>query len=288
MPFFSQRKGLKPLEKAIQRDSLDGETRNRLWSVMKSYMWDKWTRDWQFDRDGRAVQKLLDLLWFRYFKKPSDTQPPMSPGDYYNGKGYYELLREHFFENDWNEAFDLIEFCTANWPGQSTSEQCSALNAVLAEENSAYRLVGGQFVEITNDSEVEAVDTAANTGLDGVSAHIASAVKFLSDRKDPNYRNSVKESISAVESLLKILTENRSATLSDALKEIKSKIEIHPALISGFEKIYAYTSDQGGIRHAIFDTDQTTYADAKFMLVSCSAFINYLVERHPENDGKIG
>ncbi len=201
----------------------------------------------------------------------------MHAGDYYQGRSYYDFLREYFFKTEWNEVFDLIEFIIANWPSQVTSNLCSGLNMVLTEENSAYRLVNGQFGEITNDTEVEEVNAASSAGLDGVSTHITAAVKFLFDRKNPNYRNSIKESISAVESLFKVLTNNKSATLSDGLKEIKSTIDVHPALISGFEKIYAYTSDQGGIRHAIFDSDKTSFSDAKFMLVSCSAFINYVV-----------
>ena len=233
------------------------------------------------------LNNLLGVLWFRHFKKPSDTQPPMHSGEYYTrGKSYYDILREHFFAGEWNEVFDLIEFIIEHWP-HNAENLCTHLNNVLTEENSAYRLVGRQFIEITNDSEITEVDAAAQTGLDGVSAHIAAAVKFLSDRKNPNYRNSVKESISAVESLFKVLTKNQSATLSDGLKEMKKTNEIHPSLLSGFEKIYAYTSDQGGIRHAIFDTDKTSHSDAKFMLVSCSAFINYVVGKWAESGKKI-
>jgi hypothetical protein len=287
MRLFSQRKGLKPLEKTIQRDSLDEETRNRVWSVLKVFVWDKWSQNLDYDYDAQRVQKLLDLLWFRFFKKPSDTQPPMHPGEYYRGHGYYDFLRENFFKNEWNDVFDLIEFILANWESRETDALCSMINSVLTEENSAYRLVSSQFVEITNDSEIEEVDAAAQTGLDGVSAHITAAVMFLSDRKNPNYRNSVKESISAVESLFKVLTKNQSATLSDGLKEMKKTNEIHPSLLLGFEKIYAYTSDQGGIRHAIFDTDKTSHSDAKFMLVSCSAFINYVIGKWAESGKKI-
>lgn len=283
MRLFSQRKGLKPLEKTIQRDSLDDETRSRLWSILRSFVWNKWSDYQDYDYEAQGVQKLLDLLWFRFFKKPSDAQPPMHAGDYYQGRSYYDFLREYFFKTEWNEVFDLIEFIIANWPSQVTSNLCSGLNMVLTEENSAYRLVNGQFGEITNDTEVEEVNAASSAGLDGVSTHITAAVKFLFDRKNPNYRNSIKESISAVESLFKVLTNNKSATLSDGLKEIKSTIDVHPALISGFEKIYAYTSDQGGIRHAIFDSDKTSFSDAKFMLVSCSAFINYVVGKWSES-----
>jgi hypothetical protein len=38
-------------------------------------------------------------------------------------------------------------------------------------------------------------------------------------------------------------------------------------------------SDHGGIRHAIKDADEVERADAQFMLVACSAFVNYLMTR---------
>jgi len=41
--------------------------------------------------------------------------------------------------------------------------------------------------------------------------------------------------------------------------------------------IYGYTSDEGGIRHAMLEEKIIDFEDAKFMLVSCSAFINYLI-----------
>ena len=61
------------------------------------------------------------------------------------------------------------------------------------------------------------------------------------------------------------------------------KIAIYPLLAlleEGFNKFYVYTNDRdSGIRHALMD-DEGTYVPSKdeayFMLVSCSAFINYL------------
>lgn len=44
-----------------------------------------------------------------------------------------------------------------------------------------------------------------------------------------------------------------------------------------FAALYGYTSDSGGIRHSLLEDDiSVSFEDAKFMLVSCSAFINYL------------
>ncbi len=71
-----------------------------------------------------------------------------------------------------------------------------------------------------------------------------------------------------------IITEGK--TLGDALKELNNNNnnKIHPALCEAFSKIYGYTSDKNtGIRHSIF------FTDAKYMLVVCSAFINYLLAK---------
>lgn len=58
----------------------------------------------------------------------------------------------------------------------------------------------------------------------------------------------------------------------------KNAITIPTALKSGIEKLYVYTNDEKtGIRHALMDeTDTPEYEEAKFMLVACSAFINYI------------
>ncbi|AYM99371.1 hypothetical protein [Chryseobacterium sp. 3008163] len=65
--------------------------------------------------------------------------------------------------------------------------------------------------------------------------------------------------------------------MGGALDKIKGKLKIHSALERGFKQIYGYTSDTDGIRHALTEDNNCDFEDAKFMLVSCSAFINYLV-----------
>ena len=61
------------------------------------------------------------------------------------------------------------------------------------------------------------------------------------------------------------------------MSEIEKKFQIHSALKSAFSALYGYTSDSGGIRHSLLKDDiSVSFEDAKFMLVSCSGFINYL------------
>ncbi len=63
------------------------------------------------------------------------------------------------------------------------------------------------------------------------------------------------------------------------MRFIEKKVELHPALKKAFDSLYGYTSDADGIRHALLDEPNLDSEDAKFMLVSCSAFINYLISK---------
>lgn len=120
--------------------------------------------------------------------------------------------------------------------------------------------------------------------MKAVETHLRTALDYISNRENPEYRNSVKESISAVESFCSIMTGDGKATLGKALTQIEQSHKIHGALKEAFSSLYGYTSDSGGIRHSLLEDDvNVTLGDAKFMLVSCSAFINYLKTKSLEN-----
>ena len=67
-------------------------------------------------------------------------------------------------------------------------------------------------------------------------------------------------------------------TLGDALTIIEKsgKISFHGAEKSGFSKLYGWTNDADGIRHGMMDSKNLQQEDARFMLIACSAFVNYL------------
>jgi hypothetical protein len=142
-----------------------------------------------------------------------------------------------------------------------------------------YRLVSGRIVEITSEEEIKAIEQALALpdSLKPVREHLSQSLTLLSNRQKPDYRNSIKESISAVESLAKIISKQNGATLGPALDAVEKKTKLHAVLKQAFQKLYGYTSDAQGIRHALMDEPTLDAEDAKFMLVSCSAFVNYLV-----------
>jgi len=283
---FSQRKGLRPATKVLQLESIDDELKNQLWSCfhelyLKTY---EGVRTSPYDNPaprviGSNMETFFGLIWLSYFKQPTDTMPN-------NIDGVVGIVRKHFFEARWHDVFDFMEFLLQVVPATAQQKLCTGWNTMLRRENAAYRIVDRQIVEITNDAELSEIEKAVTSSTDGAQAHLHAALSLLADRKAPDYRNSIKESISAVESLCRTLTGNSGATLGAALNVLQAKLKMHGALKSALSSLYGYTSDEHGIRHAMLEEPNLTAAEAKFMLVACSAFTNYLVTKAAE--GHIG
>lgn len=264
---FSQRKGLKPIKSVIQVDSVDADLRDALWSTIT--MW----RKQQVGFRPKAYKELMTQFWLFFFKQPLDKMP--------DENSVLSRIRTSFFEGEWNNCYDILEFLVGSHSSDSyRSALIEACNASLEAELSGYRFVGQQITPVTSEAELSSIEDAlANTdSLRPVNEHLTTALNYLSNRQSPDYRNSIKESISAVESLCNLITGGKD-TLANALKKIETKLAIHSALKKGFSCIYGYTSDAGGIRHALLDEPNLDFEDAKFMLVSCSTFINYLLAK---------
>lgn len=140
----------------------------------------------------------------------------------------------------------------------------------------AYRVIDDQIVQITDEEEIIAIVDSMKVS-NSVRTHLSDALKHLSTRPNPDYRNSIKESISAVEAMCRKITGEN--TLGKALNKLeKNGVKIPTMLKSAFEKLYVYTNDESsGIRHALMDdSDMPGFDEAKFMVVSCCAFINYI------------
>ena len=280
---FSQRQGLTPVIKAIQHQEVDEDLRNGLWNILDLCVWSyaeyshyNAVKQWMF-------YPLIWNYWHSLFKSPVDRIPR-------SVEECIKSIRCFFFECKWYEVFDFLEFTleqinTDHKTEHIVSRLIAPFNSVLEREQSAYRLVQNKFVEITSSCEIDTIDTAIREGdrFPGAKAHLEAALGHLSDRDNPDYRNSIKESLSAIESLARTITGDSKSTLGQALKVLRDKHDLHPALEAAFSKLYGYASDSGGIRHAMGEMSTVNSADAKFFLVACSAFVNLLTEKLKDN-----
>lgn len=264
---FSEEKGFRKARTAVQREEMDKSLRNGLWNVLHTRLFSNVHFTFSISQPS-GLDHLVNSLWQSHFELPIDEAPQ-------GAESQVATLRDFFFKANWYQIYDLITFILS-WL-DNPPEIVGEINQVLERNLSAYRFVQGKFVEITSEVELATVDDAIQqSDFAGAAQHLARALELLTDRKNPDPRNSIKESISAVESASKEIAGTPKATLEDAIKVLEKRGELHPCLKAGFSKLYAYTSDQGGIRHAMLDEPNLTKADAVFFLVTCSAFINYL------------
>lgn len=271
---FSERIGLRKRSETIQLNSMDASLRAGLWDAVHISILEKFENHYDSSLSNSNMKWLFRSIWHLYFKVPVDTLP-------YGFNECVKLVREHFFKSDWSECYDFVEFvpnhCDEKWRG----EFISFVNVVLERNLSGYRFIDLNLTPISSDEEVKAIEGAiSNRTINaGARAHLSTALRLLSDRKSPDHRNSIKESISAVESICQQLAANSKATLGDALKVIEKKGGVHSALKASFNSLYGYTSDASGIRHAMLDEANLSLIDSQYMLIACSSFVNYLTEK---------
>ena len=274
---FSKRYGYKPVREIIQIESMDEPLRNGLWSLLKVCCWDNvrvssgiYSGYYPSGYGNEEIKALCQGLWFNYFKKPLDLLSD-------EWSTVLAKLRKYFFDCEWYEVYDLIEFVANNYGRyQFREEFMGSCNRLLEKEMSAYRFVNGVITRITEEHEVAEIEEAIDSSSGPVNKHLRRSLELLSDRKAPDYRNSIKESISAVESLVAITTKADKGTLGQLIKKLEDEIDLHPALRTAFSNLYGYTSDEGGIRHALTEAEKVDFNDAKFMLIVCSAFVNFV------------
>lgn len=276
MNSFSERMGLKPVRSVIQKNSMDIGLRNYLWNALHLFYF-KAVPDY-IDGD-KSLHVVFKQIWVLYYHERLDEIP-------YRTNNLILKIKNDFLKSDWNEVYDFIEFVPNRYKkdyegldNDTNKRFCEFVNSGLENFLSAYRFVDRVITEITSEQEIQSIEDAIEIthNLHNVQIHLKRALELMSDRKEPDYRNSIKESISAIEGLGKLISGKPKDTLAASLDKIKGKINIHQSLEQGFKKIYGYTSDEGGIRHAMTDATSCELEDARFMLVSCSAFVNYLI-----------
>lgn len=212
---FSERYGYKPVREVIQKESMDDALKNSIWNVFKQIIIEqgKFTKysSWPNIQDYN-LYTFFRAYWITFLKKPLDEMPNTV-------SNIRKDIYQHFFNQlKWYEIYDLIEFTIDHLPSdwKKTRHQetlIKLINAVLERENSAYRIIENKIILITSEQEIQSIEEAleSTNPYSGVQQHLNQALKLLSDRQSPDYRNSIKESISAVKSICKIVTQNEKA-----------------------------------------------------------------------------
>ena len=245
---------------------------------------------------GSALTRLVDEMDTNQFISMGKIKPSQRLSQYvcshfwnenimfsdYASKHCWGRVAEWLSHEDvkWYYKIDFIEFIIDHIEFSSIREMfIRELNDQFESLGFGYRIVEGYVVDIVSKHEIESIEDAIENSLDQVCHHMGNALSLYSKRPDPDHANSIKESISAVEAQLRSMTG--ANTFGEALNVLqKSSSKIHPRLKDTLDKLYAYTNQPDtGARHSRMDLNSEfipSSEEALFMLVTCSAAVNYL------------
>jgi hypothetical protein len=268
MRLFSEKYGYTKVSDIIIKEEITRDIQNAICSC-----YDRLERNMRYSvstRDGYANLELY--LWTNFLNKREYN--------FYRNGGHYIVATEYIENNnEWYNKLDIIEktlsFLNSKYQTHAV-EFAKQINEEFKRLNFAYRIINNsEIIEITSDNEIKAIENAINDSQDNIKYHLNEALRLYAQRPIGDYRNSIKESISAVEALTRNITDENTLNL----KKMEKKGIILPSVLrKAFEALYGYTNDSTtGIRHPLMDaTNAPSEEEAMFMLISCSAFINYI------------
>lgn len=201
---------------------------------------------------------------------------------------------------EFHYVLDLIEITIAEFylksrdrSRENVFELVYQIKELFAGHNAPYWLDTTQhpyqFVPQTSKEQGEATQQAIEAlhkgGMDSAAAHLRQAVDHINAHQ---YADAITDCIHAVESVARKIDPKSSATLGPALHSLEQAgLLNHPALKQAFLKLYGYTSNEQGLRHALLDQDAANVGleEAVFMFGACASFAAYLTQKHRQAGG---
>ncbi len=282
---FSQRYGYTSLDEVVIREDMPEAIQNAICNRYEKFISNTNTNKYCFNL-GKDLNK---FIWINFLnKREREFDVPY---------GHYpEVFIDFITNNDniWYKKVDILEYTLLLLQGivkkygvfaKEVKQFENELNVDFERLNYAYRIVEHNVVEITSKDEIDSVEQAIIDSDETIKTHLVKAIELCAKRPIGDYGNSIKESISAVEAWCRQYTGE--STLGKALNKLKGENKVmHPKLRTALEYMYTYTN-QGdtGIRHALMDEDgiyTPSMDEAVFMMVTCSAFINYLNSKNTQ------
>ena len=269
---FSERYGFSEIQKVFQIKNIDQGLKNRLWNRVNKYYIngidseDGYPYKLKYQKDYDFFIQIYD----EFFKEDSAPEPKLSR--------IVEKFKKEFFTFTWYEIYNFIEYITNIYTKVELNTNFQKdINKVLEEEMSAYRFVDGYIAPIIEEVEIQEIEEALEIEYNGAKRHLSNALEFLSDRENPDYPNSIKESISAVEAVAKEIT-GKETDLASCLKAMN--LDLNKQFKTAMTNMYGWTCKEDGIRHGHTGEElKTSFEEAKYMLVICSAFVNYMIAK---------
>lgn len=197
---FSDRNGIARENTSVQIDSLDERSRVAIANaVNKAYS--------IVFKDGDSKNRCTDFwnsILVNVYVQRIDYADDLAQSHGYYAPNMFEMINGTIFNDEYHAVLTLVEFivdCLVKVNGALKDEIEEYFNGVFEKEYVGYRFVGGKIVPVTNPIEMDSIKEACNSPYENVNQHMIDAIRLFADRNKRDYKNVIKESISAVEAM---------------------------------------------------------------------------------------
>lgn len=288
-PTFSQRYGYDPLPEPMKIEHISDTLRREIFNNVRRLFLEKEeiavsvSKDFLGETEDEIDEQIRRINTFGFL---SNIQT--------NKFLFQEKFKNIIIDGKFNSVLDLVEIIVNHRSVPKTFVQ--RVKNLFEEYAAAYWLNTSQqpfqFIPRSSKEQGETVQKAIETnreaGMKGASTHLRKAAAKINKRQFPE---SVRDSIDAVESVARRIDPKASETLGPALNSLEDAgLLKHPDLKEALRKLYHYTCDEQGIRHALLDKDAPDVGleEAIFMFGACASFAAYLVNKHRQQAEKQG
>lgn len=274
---FREREGLASPPSQLKLREVSPELRALLWNAVYSDLQLCTIHD-RYSGHNRIYEPWATILRDRHVRHDHKMADEFST----LAQPIYDSLKKAISTWTYSHLLDFIEWFLRH--PSMTYDFRDKIETAFVEARAAYRVVDADTIvptatDAAAEATINAIADAGDVGAAGTVTHLKQAA---SDLRQGNWADSIRNSIHAVEGLC-ILVSPQSHTLSEALKVLKRTGHIHGSLEAAFLKLYGFTNDERGVRHAqVLDSVQVDEVDAVFMFTACSAFVSYMTARSRE------
>ena len=274
---FSRRHGYEPLPESMQLEEISDDLKREIFNTVRELFLrarDRWG-DFFANDEARFIERVFG----RFFRQTEDQI-----GGLYTDA--MDRTNRIIFKREFHKILDFLEIIMND--NYDTTHFSDRIQELFEQHGAAYWLDTSQrpyqFIpratKEQGDTTREAIETLRDTNMHGASTHLHQAAEHINARQ---YADSIADSIHAVESVARRIDPEANRTLGPALSSLeRAGLLKHPALKAAFNKLYGYTNEEQGIRHALTDRAAADVGldEAMFMFSACASFAAYLANKH--------
>jgi hypothetical protein len=265
---FEQAEGISPLPAQLNLREIPVQTKALLWAAVFAEL------QLRTSKYGSTVFDPILTIARRHFIQVEHGMIDEFRNDF---ERITKRWKEYFTAKaTYTETLGFVQWLLRERPSDQFAKK---VEIVLESTRTAYRVVNNDTImQVASAIEAEAVTTALKSakhrGIDGSRQHLLDASAALTGG---DYATSIRESMSAVESVCLSVTGVKDFAKAVAIMDAKKPM--HPAFKIAINRLYDFTSQEPGLRHAKRHdaTANVDERDAIFMIGVCASFVTYML-----------